>query len=406
MGAQPAQVNAKRSELTPPLLVFLIDAFRHDFLLDDVTPHLTALAAAGIRRPLQPILGYSDSIRAAFFTGKYPDQTGYWMEYCYRPETSPWTGLSQLQAVDRIPSSLGRRITKMGLSRTLMPMVARSRDVPHLSLRNMPLRAIHKFDLTLRQPITAPQALGCPSIFDFCRAAGRPWLYLDSARAHRSTDLVAQVREAPDNVGLIFVYLHQVDMAAHVFGISSPLFWRFVHSTDALYGRILRAARLRFGDLSPTVFSDHGMSVLLRQRSIDELLNHPGFPDRFLVALDATMVRLWYFDDDASLANELRERVSARFPGHFLNDGELRSFHLRFGSRLYGDDIFLLPPGHGVFPNFHSYIKPKAMHAYDPADRDQWGIFIGPREAAGWVSDPVDLTEITALVKASLAGGL
>ncbi len=42
------------------------------------------------------------------------------------------------------------------------------------------------------------------------------------------------------------------------------------------------------------------------------------------------------------------------------------------------------------------------MHAYDPADRDQWGIFIGPAATASHVSDPVDLTEVTSLVMNAL----
>ncbi len=65
----PAEVR-RVPEATPPLVVFLVDAFRHDFLSEDVTPHLAALAASGLRRPLKPILGYSDAIRATFFTGR------------------------------------------------------------------------------------------------------------------------------------------------------------------------------------------------------------------------------------------------------------------------------------------------------------------------------------------------
>ena len=114
------------------------------------------------------------------------------------------------------------------------------------------------------------------------------------------------------------------------------------------------------------------------------------------------MVRLWYLDDDERLRNELRDRVAARYPGHFLTADELAAHHLRFTGRLYGDDIYLLPPGVAIFPNFHSFIKPKAMHAYDPADQDQWGIFIGSAGASSGVSDLVELAEITALVTDAL----
>lgn len=386
------------AELSPPQVVFLVDAFRHDFISASGTPNLAELAAAGVRRPLKPILGYSDAIRATFFTGRYPDETGYWMEYCYRPSSSPWHGLSRLAPIDRVPSDLALRCMKLALSATAMPRLAKRRAVPHLSMRTMPFRAVDKFDFTLREPMTAPSALGCPSIFDACTATGRPWAYLDSSRVRRAGELLAQLDAVPADVGLIFVYLHQVDMAAHLFGITSPLFWRKVRSTDELLGQISRRIRGRFGDVPTVVFSDHGMSALSRQTGIPELTSHPAFPDRFFVALDATMVRLWYLDDDERLREELRDRVATRYPGHFLTAAELATHHLQFSGRLYGDEIYLLPPGAGVFPNFHSFIKPKAMHAYDPADRDQWGIVIGPADAAQRLSQPAAIPEVTALV--------
>lgn len=389
-------------EAKPPLLVFLIDAFRHDFLLEDVTPNLFELADDGINRPLQTILGYSDAIRATFFTGRQPDETGYWMEYCYRPERSPWQGLSRLAPLDRIPSDFALRSLKLAASTTAMRFAARRANLPHLSMRNIPFRALDKFDLTLHQPMTAPKALGYPSVFDKCVEAGRPWAYLDASRVRRGSDLLRQLDDVPENVGLIFVYLHQIDQAAHLFGITAPIFWRRVRSTDELAGRILGNVRRRFGDVTTLVFSDHGMSPLSRQIGIPELTLHPGFPDRFFFALDATMVRLWYLDDDERLRQELRERVANRYPGYFLGDDELAKHHLQFATRLYGDDFFLLPPGIAIFPNFHSFIKPKAMHAYDPADQDQWGIFIGPEAAAPRVSDPVSLTEVTGLVMDAL----
>jgi hypothetical protein len=386
----------------PPLVVVLIDAFRHDFVSEEWAPHLAELASTGMHRPLKPILGYSDSIRATFFTGRLPEETGYWMEYCYRPESSPYRGLSRFSPLDRLPSDLLLRGLKLGASATAMRLLAKRRGVAHLSLRHIPFRALDQFDFTLHEPMTAPNALGCPSIFDVCTASGRPWASPDASRVRRASDLLGQVDAVPHDAGLVFIYLHQVDMAAHLLGISSPMFWRRVRYTDDLFGRLRERIARRFGDVTTLVFSDHGMSQITRQCAIPELTSHPAFPDRFLVALDATMVRLWYLNHDQRLREELRERVAARYPGHFLGTDELAAHHLRFSGRLYGDDIYLLPPGAAIFPNFHSFVKPKAMHAYDPADRDQWGIFIGPADAASRVSDPVELTEITALVTGAL----
>ena len=171
-------------------------------------------------------------------------------------------------------------------------------------------------------------------------------------------------------------------MAAHLFGITSAVFWRRVRSTDELVGRIRGSVRRRFGEVPTLVFSDHGMSTLSRQIAIPELTSHPAFPERFFVALDATMVRLWYLDEDERLRQELRDRVATRFPGHFLERRRTGRPSSPVHGRLYGDEFYLLPPESAIFPNFHSFIKPKAMHAYDPAYQDQWGIFIGPADAA------------------------
>ncbi len=54
---------------------------------------------------MRPLLGYSDSIRAAIFTGRYPDETGYWMEYCYRPGSTPLAPYARLSALDACRST-------------------------------------------------------------------------------------------------------------------------------------------------------------------------------------------------------------------------------------------------------------------------------------------------------------
>ena len=131
--------------------------------------------------------------------------------------------MERLAPVDRLPLNAAVRGTKMATSMTVMRALAKQRGVPHLDLRNIPLKAVDKFDFTLSQPMTAPHALGYPSIFDACAAAGRPWAYLDSSKVRRRSDLLDQVSKLPDDVGLIFVYLHQIDMAAHLFGIASKL---------------------------------------------------------------------------------------------------------------------------------------------------------------------------------------
>ena len=362
--------------MTRPLLYVLVDAVRHDYVSPARTPFLAELGSQCGRARMRPLLGYSDSIRAAIFTGRYPDETGYWMEYCFRPNETPLSPYARLAPLDALPNDFARRGVKFVLSQTLVRRTARRHGYAQLSLRHLPFRSLDRFDWTLRREMTAPAQLGAPTLFDRLSASGLPWTYLDASKIG-AKNLLRAVDELDPATAFAFVYLHQIDMASHVFGIEARLFERTLQRTDALACAVVERARRRLPRLEVAVFSDHGMSPVDRIAAYPMLWRHAGFPDRFCFALDATMVRLWYQDESPSLRDELRRIVAAGAPGRFLSEDELAGFHLAFGDRRYGDEIFLLPPGQAIFPNFHSLLKPKAMHAYDPDGAEQQGISIG-----------------------------
>jgi Type I phosphodiesterase / nucleotide pyrophosphatase len=383
-----------------PVVCVLVDAFRHDYLTAEHAPFLASLAGRSRTARMRPILGYSDAIRATIFTGAYPDEHGYWMEYCFHPASSPFSPLERLAPLDRLPGDLARRCLKFALSNTVVRARARRLGYRQLSLRHLPFRSLGCFDWTLKTSMTAPGALGLPTLFDELDDAGIEWSYIDSAESGRHGVLRA-AQELPEQTRLAFVYLHPIDMASHLVGLDSPLFWRVVRRTDALLEQLVETIESRIGEHELVVFSDHGMSNVDRLVSYPELWVHPAFPKRFCFALDATMVRLWYHDDDAALRGELRERVASRAEGRFLSAEERSELHLDFRNRLYGDDIYLLEAPAAIFPNFHSMLRPKAMHAYHPADPDQHGIFVAPAGAGDGASGngTVELVEVNAICK-------
>jgi type I phosphodiesterase/nucleotide pyrophosphatase len=356
-------------------LVVLVDALRHDYLELGDTPFLSGLGDSGTARPLRTILGYSDSVRATAFTGLMPDELGYWMEYRFRPGRSAFSPFDRFGWLDGFPSDLALRAGKLVLSRTVVPRLARRRGYPSLDLRNLPFGAMWFFDYTMRVPMTTPRALGAPTIFDRLSAAELPWIYLDSSKVG-DRGIFDGIAAAREDTSLVFVYLHHLDMTSHLFGIEGRRFSETLRETDSRVERISAAARDRFGDAETLVFSDHGMSSATSYRSLRELRRHPAFGSGFCYALDATMVRLWYVDRRTALRTELRELVSDRLDGHWLTLEERRGFSIDFDERDYGDEIFLVEPGQVIFPNFHSYVRPKAMHAYDPSDPDQTGIVV------------------------------
>jgi hypothetical protein len=305
---------------------------------------------------------------------------------------------------DRFPSDRVRRGTKLAVSMSAMRAVARRSQLEHMDLRNVPFRALPYFDLTLHVPMTSYRALECPTIFDRCRDAGLRFVYLDSSKIDRET-LVHRAANLPEDIGFVFVYLHHIDMASHVFGLDSQRFRQSVRSTDDLICQTVSAVRQQFPDSPTLIFSDHGMARIAEQHGIPRLHRHRAFPKRFLFALDATMVRVWYWRDDVALRDEVREIVANTYRGHWLDGDEISAFHLRFDSRLYGDEMFLLEPGTAIFPNFHSYIKPKAMHAYDPRGADQLGILIAPAHLGPAPAAPLDMVDIAPMCLSLLGLG-
>ena len=177
-------------------------------------------------------------------------------------------------------------------------------------------------------------------------------------------------------------------------------FWKTVKRTDDLVGEILRRVTATHRDPATIVFSDHGMSSIIDQRPV-ALRDHKGFPERFVYALDATMVRLWWQDAKDPLKDEVRSVVERTYRGRFLSEVDRKAFHVDFDHRLFGDDIFLLEPGYAIFPNFHSYIRPKAMHAYDPTHEEQLGT-IATRNLDVELGEPVEMVHVTSLLEDAL----
>lgn len=373
-----------------PLLCVLVDAVRHDYVDPARMPYLAARAEElGVAR-IRPILGYSDSIRATIFTGAYPDEHGYWMEYRYRPGSSAFGPLGRLAPLDSLPSDFVRRGTKFVLSQTAGRVLARRGGYRTLPLRNLPFRALGSFDWTLKAGMLEG-ALGRPTLFERLNEAGVGWAYLDSSELGRG--LPAALDRLDPDTRLVFVYLHHVDMASHVVGIEGRLFERALARTDARVAEVVRRVQARLGDVSLLLFSDHGMS------SVDELVSYrrlerdEAFPRRFCFALDATMVRLWWPDAGEALRARIRDEVRRGAPGRFLAIEDLRELRLPVPDPAWGEEVYLLEPGRAIFPNFHSLLPPKAMHAYHPDESEQHGFVAGVRSGGS-----VELVELAPLV--------
>jgi len=362
----------------PHVLAVLIDAFRYDYLSHNLTPFLWSLTKRGFCAPLQPILGYSDAIRATIFTGTYPDVHGYWIKYSFRPGNSPFKFLENLKFIDHVPDSLGKRAFRFALSLVLGKVIALKCNRSAIGADNIPFGAAPFFDATLEKDMVSPRAFGnFPSLFDVLLEHDIPFSFVNSIilRDKLGKRVRKKLRGLSEDTQFIFVYLDHLDFAAHRFGIRSRRFKCMVRYIDALIGDLIRTVKKRFDDeFILIIFSDHGMAEVENFINFERMIFDKQFGKDYIFFLDSTMIRIWYLNE--VVKEEIRDRFNKLPYGSFLSRDERASLRINFSHRYYGDDIYLIEPGYSIFPDFMSWLKPKAMHAYHPKHRSQLGILI------------------------------
>jgi len=368
------------------LLVILIDGFRYEYVSEKNTPYLHSVGQTSFQSQLKPILGYSDSIQATIFTGAYPDEHGYWMKYKYGPASSPFKFLRLFRFIDRLPPNIFVRGAKFAFSITIGRLLAKFKGYSDLSLHNIPLRVIDSFDQSLRKSMFSREAFpGFPTFFD---ALGDNnikyasidasefawWLFFSSSVKVRQR-LVKALDEVEQDTGLIFVSISNLDIFAHRKGLKSPLFWEELTNMDSTIKLVVDEMEQKFSDeLDVMIFSDHGMEDTTHFVDLKELRQDEGLGRDYLVFFDSTIIQVWYLNQ--AKKQELRSRIESLSYGHFLSQQEKKELGLNFDDNGYGDDIFLLDAGYSIFPNFYSWLKPYAMHAYHPDIDSQRGIFM------------------------------
>ena len=355
------------------LLVIFVDALRPDFITKEATPYLYHLTKDYLSTECIPILGYSDAIRATIFTGTYPDKHGYWMKYQYSPQTSPFRQVKWLRFIDHLPSPFLRSGINLVLSKTLFKTLAKIYQYHELASYNIPYNIIDNFDFTLKKSILDEGPFEqVETIFDILRSNNVKYLYIESS------SIKSTLRKISGGERFVMHYLSDIDAASHRHGLFTQRFFRTLKQVDRKIESLIEKAKEKMGkNLHIIVFSDHGMSrvneICCLEEPFGSQLKDWVSKGRLLYAVDATMIRFWYLDQN--LKKRIRQRLNRTNWGRFITS-EKEELKISFNHTRYGEDIFLLKQGKAFYPNFMSWLKPKAMHAYHPKNREQRGIFI------------------------------
>jgi predicted AlkP superfamily pyrophosphatase or phosphodiesterase len=384
--------------------IFLIlDAFRHDYVTEEHTPALAAMADDGTYgEQLKSTSGFTQ--RSGIFTGTYPDVHGSYTMFTYEPESSPYALLRPLAKIsdiiefhDDVDSAVRRFIAQ--------PLIDRYSDANNAPVARIPYDILPSMSVSEGiDAIYEDGALGAESVFDVIRDKEISFnyaVYPDVTSDEELTTYLVEEMEkgAPDDF-----YLGQFiasDRDVHKAGVDSNERMQIIQEIDGQIERIRRACEANLDSYNFCVIGDHGMMEVDTYLDLySKVTNHASkaglsLGKDYLLFLDSTLARFWFFNDES-------ERVLTEFTHEFLsNHGTIIDESMAADRRIpterrYGDLLWEADPGTLIYPDyFHETEKYNAMHGYDSAIDQMKGFAVvtGP-DVPNRTLDEVELIDI------------
>lgn len=357
------------------VLAIFLDGFRYDYLNADNAPFLHDNTKRGTCLPLQSLLGFSSSIKAALWTFTYPRTHGYWTYWGHVPHVRKEP--PQLYKIfEPIPSTDLRTFSRQVMRYVLQRMGSSAIEWFMASVPD----DIMPFFSRLSPEISSNDEInGITTLFGILRERGIKCRYLtdkDYSMPHFEFD------SQSDSFNIIFV--PNFDWIGHRFGPFSNEIKSEVRKLDTLMEKIMG----RYSDAKDfhvLMFSDHGMARVRGKVNVKKVIDHLPLrqPKDYLVFYDSTLTRFWFFSEKAEkmIVNSLQSIDN----GIILTELDKKRFGIDFEHNWYGDTFFLMKVGFEIFPNYFVSFVPKflehvltrkGMHGYDPSEPSQYGIFL------------------------------
>jgi len=351
-------------EESPSLIVF-VDAFPYSELMK--APFLNGFR---YRRPLVPNIGYSVNLQAEIFTGKSPDDLGYFCDWKFDPEKSPFRSWNKILSL-LTPLEFGylpRRFVHKVLSRFRgveckdIPM----RFLPHLSPTK---RDVFSMDFPGGSLFTQ-FGFAIIKCTDF---RGELW--------ERDVAVFEKAKEELKTRPRLVLMLGALDGCGHWEGVGSAKWDSLIGALDDKCRELCEVYERHYRGGTVAVLSDHGMSNVQRGHKIDlSRLNGK----RCKCFVDGTIIRVWSGDED--VLDDASKYLNSVDWGSLLSEAERRDAGIT--NREFGDLIFIANEGEQICPSFWGAKLSKGMHGYRASNKQMgiallsWEPRMAPREWA------------------------
>jgi len=370
------------------VLMILIDGLRHDYINPNNAPFLHALGEQNIEGRVRETFAFE--LRPAFFAGLHPDECDVANMYCYSPASSPFAEIDlssgQRDVINRLLRDLA---TQKGY--TLVKHVGGSAEIP--------LRLLKYFDFSEKYNTADPSSIpGRKTVFDLLRERNKRFLWIGYPDGPGTTRDVKDLLMSRLTEDVDFIYLHfsELDWVGHEFGPHTERQRIVLKEIDNAVREVFVRLNRTFDRLRFIVFGDHGQVAITQQIDLQSRLDRSGLSleKDYLYFLDSTQARFWFFNDRAR--DVITEILLGVPEGKILSRDDLKSLHFDFDHNRFGDLIFVMHEGVGIFPNFFQATNPcKGLHGFLPEVESNWAAIIvggcGIRFRVDCVVEMVDL---------------
>ena len=356
--------NRERNANVSRTLTIFIDGLPFDQL--EKLPFTRNFAS---KARLIPILGYSVNCQTELFTGKRPDEVGFWGEWTYSPKTAQFRKfnliLKWLSIVEI--SYYAKRIVHRLLDRLRLASAT----------KNIPLSYLGSFDESGHSVLT--------SGFE-----GESLLQHDKMNVFLHTRFPVVVQRDEDNFqdvkryideaddpGSILATFTRIDGCSHWEGVASEPYDELLLIQDRYIKELSEAYLAKVPDGTVLVASDHGMTNVTDFVKV-ELEAEIGKPDScgYAYFTEGTILRVWCEDV------ALRERIQKYLDGldglEELGDDDRKEFGITRPE--FGDLIYHTLESYQIVPSYWGPKPSVGMHGYHPRYRSQHGICLSSRE--------------------------
>jgi hypothetical protein len=345
------------------VIMLFVDAFSSRYLSEHLCPTMCKLSKEHFYSELEPMFAFQ-GIGATIFSGAWPNTTGVWAEYVLGENETLKNSLllqKSMELTDLVPNDR--------ICWDIRYVLFRLWGKKYIGTpAGIPAELIRYFPTKLQKKYSEKDCLvQLKTIFDVLQENGMIYDYLTpSVRTERKeTELLCKKLEKGSVPNLSLLHLSSLDGVGHSHGPNSYDVEKAVERTDVEMRNILEASRDSSDDIHIVIFSDHGMSTVRQHLNVWKILRDLplALVRDYLVFLDSTMARFWFFTSRAR--RYIEEAFADVECGHVLDTDQLRHLHIDKLGEEHGEMIFAVDDGVAIYPDFfRRHGPPRGMHGY------------------------------------------